>query len=324
MAIEAARHEFSRPVAAVGAAADADADAVAVAVADEAVERRRLRRLAFWFYLGVPLALGFLLGWLQVGRAADWPRSVSLAYWVGVSLLMTPLNALGTAALAPLLRRARSPLFLTLFVGQLLAGYVLIDPVLRGYRALLQASLYAELPLTATASLAEFLQRMPSNTLLWVGINLLFYYGLKMPRFGYAAPGSAPGPEVPVGNPPAVGHEPALAGPLQVPEPRPVLMERVRPERRGALLALKADGHYLHVHTDAGSDLIIYRLSDAIRELPPEQGAQVHRSWWVAGRALGPERHRDRLSLVNGLEVPVSRSFRLAARQRGWLASTDR
>ena len=322
MAIEAARHDFARPAAAVGAAADADA--VAVAVADEAAERRRLRRLAFWFYLGVPLALGFLLGWLQVGRAADWPRAVSLAYWVGVSLLMTPLNALGTAALAPLLHRARSPLFLTLFVGQLLAGYVLIDPVLRGYRALLQASLYAELPLTATASLAEFLQRMPSNTLLWVGINLLFYYGLKMPRFGYAAPGSAPGPESPVGNPPPVGHEPAVAGPLQVPEPRPVLMERVRPERRGALLALKADGHYLHVHTDAGSDLIIYRLSDAIRELPPEQGAQVHRSWWVAARALGPERHRDRLSLVNGLDVPVSRSFRLAARQRGWLASTDR
>jgi hypothetical protein len=89
-------------------------------------------------------------------------------------------------------------------------------------------------------------------------------------------------------------------------------------------LALKADGHYLHVHTDAGCDLVIYRLSDAIRELPLESGAQVHRSWWVAARALGPARHRDHLSLVNGLEVPVSRSFRLAARQRGWLVSSER
>jgi hypothetical protein len=44
----------------------------------------------------------------------------------------------------------------------------------------------------------------------------------------------------------------------------------------------------------------------------------------VAARAVGAERHRDHLSLVNGLHVPVSRSFRLAARQRGWLASTDR
>jgi hypothetical protein len=314
MAIEAARHDFARPAAAVAAVADAGA----VAVADEAAERRRLRWLAFWFYLGVPLALGFLLGWLQVGRAADWPRAVSLFYWVGVSLLMTPLNAIGTAVLAPLLRRVASPLFLTLFAGQLLAGHLLIDPVLRGYRALLQAGVYAELPLTATTSLADFLQRMPSNTLLWVGINLLFYYGLRMPRFGYAAPGPASTPE------PPVGHEPPVAGPLHVLEPCPVLMERVRPERRGALLALKADGHYLHVHTDAGSDLIIYRLSDAIRELPPEQGTQVHRSWWVAARAVGAERHRDHLSLVNGLDVPVSRSFRLAARQRGWLASTDR
>jgi DNA-binding LytR/AlgR family response regulator len=100
-------------------------------------------------------------------------------------------------------------------------------------------------------------------------------------------------------------------------------MERVRPERRGALLALKAEGHYLQVHTDAGSDLILYRLSDALLEVDAADGAQVHRSWWVAARALSGQKHRDRLTLVNGIEVPVSRSFCVEARRRGWLATTE-
>jgi DNA-binding LytR/AlgR family response regulator len=100
-------------------------------------------------------------------------------------------------------------------------------------------------------------------------------------------------------------------------------MERVRPERRGTLLALKAEGHYLQVYTDAGSDLILYRLSDALLEVGAGDGAQVHRSWWVASSALSPQRHRDRLVLTNGIEVPVSRSFRVAARQRGWLSPAD-
>ena len=54
-------------------------------------------------------------------------------------------------------------------------------------------------------------------------------------------------------------------------------------------------------------------------ELGAADGTQVHRSWWVATRAVGPERQVDRLVLTNGVEVPVSRSYRLAARDRGWV-----
>lgn len=289
-------------------------------------ERRRLRWLLFWFYLGVPLALGFFLGWLQVGRAADWPRSVSLLYWMVVSLAMTPLNALATAALAPLLRRLRSPLWLTLFFGQIIAGFVLINPVLQAYRRWLQANVHPDLVLTATTTLPEFLQRLPTNSLMWIGINLVFFYGLRMPRFGYQPapqPATAPATSVPLPDPARPLAPAGAAAPAAPRESRPALMERVRPERRGALLALEAEGHYLRVHTDAGSDLILYRLSDAMAELAAEDGAQVHRSWWVAARALAPERHRDRLRLVNGVEVPVSRSFRIVARQRGWLTAAD-
>ena len=280
-------------------------------------QRSRRRWLLFWYLVGVPLSLGFLLGWLQVGRAADWPRSVSLLYWMGVGLVMTPLNALGTAVLAPLLRPLRSPLWLTLFVGQLLAGFVLTSPVLQTYRGWIRDNVYPELVLTPATTLSEFLQRLPSNSVLWVGISLLFFHGLRMPLFGYR-----PAADVqPRDEPTPPDAEPAVAAPVAT--ARPALMERVRPERRGALLAIKAEGHYLQVYTDAGTDLVLHRLTDAMLELAGEVGAQVHRSWWVAARALSAQRHRDRLVLVNGVEVPVSRSFRIAARQRGWLTGTD-
>jgi hypothetical protein len=270
-------------------------------------DAQRQRWLLFWFYVGVPLAIGFLLGWLQVGRSVDWPRSVSLLYWLGVGLVMTPLNALGTALLSPLLRRLHSPLWLTLFFGQILAGFVFSNPVLQAWRAWLKGNVYPELVLTPATSFAEFLQRLPSNSVMWIGITLLFFYGLRMPLFGYRptadAASAANG---------ATASSSARAARL-------ALLERVRPERRGALLAIKAEGHYLQVYTDAGSDLILYRLSDALLELGGEDGAQVHRSWWVASRALAPHRHRDKLVLSNGVEVPVSRSFLVAARQRGWL-----
>lgn len=297
---------------------DLDRDAVAATASGVDPERRRQRWLTFWFYVGVPLALGFLLGWLQVGRSADWPRTVALLYWIGVGLIMTPLNAIGTALLSPLLRRVHSPLWLTLFFGQLVAGFLFTNPVLQAYRVWLKANLYPELVLTPATTLPQFLQRLPSNSLMWIGICLLFFYGLRKPLFGYQPQRrAAPEPGVP-------GAEAASAvGGAELRPARLALLERVRPERRGALLAVKAEGHYLQVYTDAGSDLILYRLSDALLELGGEDGAQVHRSWWVAARALAPQRHRDRLVLTNGVEVPVSRSFRVAARQRGWLTPGD-
>lgn len=292
----------------------------------------RLRRLQAWFYVGVPTLLGFLLGWLQVGRAAGWPREVSLAYWIGVALLSTGLLALATAVVALGLRRVRAPLWVTLLAGQLVGGVLLVDPVLAAWRMLLRASLLPTLVESSTTGLGALLQRLPSNALLWLGLNLLFFHVLRMPRFGYPPPGSEAqaaspaGPATPPGAPavpPPLEHGSpvgamAEAGPG--PAGMPPFMERVRPGRRGTVLALEADGHYLHVHTDAGSDMVLYRLSDAMRELGVDAGAQVHRSWWVAAGALSTERRRDSLRLVNGLEVPVSRSYRLAARERGWLA----
>ena len=63
------------------------------------------------------------------------------------------------------------------------------------------------------------------------------------------------------------------------------------------------------------------RLADAIAELDGIEGAQTHRSWWVAKAAVaGAERMEGRavLTLKDGAEVPVSRGFAEGLRAAGW------
>jgi len=91
---------------------------------------------------------------------------------------------------------------------------------------------------------------------------------------------------------------------------------------RGArLIAVEAEDHYLRVHTDQGSDLILMRLSDALEELDGVEGAQTHRSWWVARDAVrGASRGDGRatLTLEGGISAPVSRRYAGTLREAGW------
>lgn len=81
------------------------------------------------------------------------------------------------------------------------------------------------------------------------------------------------------------------------------------------LYAVSAEDHYLRVHTNFGEELILMRLSDALKELIDHPGAQTHRSWWVAKQGIATSRKDNGklvLSLHSGTEVPVSRTFRKA------------
>ena len=85
--------------------------------------------------------------------------------------------------------------------------------------------------------------------------------------------------------------------------------------------AVEAEDHYLRLHTSRGQDLILMRLSDAIAELEGIEGAQTHRSWWVAKGAVEDARRGDGravLSLKGGVEAPVSRAYAKALREAGW------
>jgi DNA-binding LytR/AlgR family response regulator len=102
----------------------------------------------------------------------------------------------------------------------------------------------------------------------------------------------------------------------------PDFFRRIPPALGRDLLALEMEDHYLRIHTALGSDLILLRLRDALGELGPLAGCQVHRSWWVAKGAVTSAEGtsgRPMLVLRNGLHVPVSKSFRDSAKEAGWL-----
>jgi len=103
----------------------------------------------------------------------------------------------------------------------------------------------------------------------------------------------------------------------------PKFLDRLPLKLRGAeVWAVEAEDHYLRLHTSKGQDLILMRLSDAIAELEGIEGAQVHRSWWVARDAItGAVRGDGRatLTLKDGAEAPVSRSYARVLRDRKWI-----
>ena len=298
----------------------------------DASERARLRSLRIWFYVGVPLLVAFALAWMRIGRAADWPVAVSLFYWFGYQVITVLLGSLFTAPVARAFRPRNLPLWLALAVGQVFASIAVIPAVQIWQCAvndmLPMGAVMPKIPLTLD-SLAEV---VPTTVCYWILLNLVFVDFLKFPRFGY---GTTPR-EAAVPEPAAYefGGEIEPAGHIddaELPDVEatieassvtaPAFFERMRPERRGELLAIRAEGHYLRIYTDKGEELITYRLSDALAEIPLADGMQVHRSWWVADRSLTAHRQSDSVRLVNGLEVPVSRSYLTAARQRGWLNS---
>jgi hypothetical protein len=104
--------------------------------------------------------------------------------------------------------------------------------------------------------------------------------------------------------------------------PAPKFLARLPDKLKGAeLWAVEAEDHYLRLHTSLGQDLILMRLADAVAELEGIEGAQTHRSWWVARAAVTETERADgraTLTLKDGAKVPVSRNFTRVLKDDGW------
>jgi DNA-binding LytR/AlgR family response regulator len=86
------------------------------------------------------------------------------------------------------------------------------------------------------------------------------------------------------------------------------------------------EDHYVRVHTADGSRLVLATLNQAMTAIGNADGLQVHRSWWVARKAVVravSEGRNLRLQLVNGLTAPVARSAVAMVREAGWLAKEN-
>lgn len=247
------------------------------------------------------------------------------------ALVLTVLGALGTDA-APLGLRFAYWLIVVLpgsLLGLIIAFAVQSWGRLAGrlWLEALLTSLLVTVPHTfivVVASMLMFgLQAITPAVVLWFGLIVLFV-SLVLTAINFAtAPTAAVLPNAPAPAP--APPDAVAAGPPTLPPPSlpPALAERLPPRlQSGRLLALAAEDHYLRIHTDLGSDLVLMRMVDAIALLADVPGARVHRSWWVARAAVtGTVRDGDRLllSLENGLSIPVSRAERPKLAAAGWL-----
>lgn len=120
-----------------------------------------------------------------------------------------------------------------------------------------------------------------------------------------------------------VAEMPAEAEVARMPEAEvtlPRIVTRLEPALQGPLVALSVRDHYVEVQTLAGRGSLLMRLGDAMGEVGPAEGAQVHRSHWVAwDHVVGVTREDGRVALVMaaGPQIPVSRNNRSRLGERG-------
>ena len=116
---------------------------------------------------------------------------------------------------------------------------------------------------------------------------------------------------------------PGSEGSVQSQSPKTThLLERHPRGARGPIQHLPAEDHYTRVTTSHGSSLVLLRFSDALQDVAPTPGLQVHRSHCVSYESIDKaERRGDaaQLILTNGSSVPVSREHMPKLRVKGIL-----
>jgi hypothetical protein len=252
--------------------------------------------------------------WARGGLVAVWLQIAGVCALIGV--VMTVSGAFGSDRLNVVPRFLFWMLQMTVgaSVGVLVTRFLIPDAWFRvggyrGYWVILPIALGTSLPMSVLVAAMESLARrhafraslvadvFPTTLVTSLAITALaLIIRRRTPMHTHAAPAGAPAPK---------------------------FLARLPERLRGSeLWAVEAQDHYLRLHTSAGQDLILMRLTDAIAELEGIEGAQTHRSWWVARAAVTEtERAEGRaiLTLKDGSRIPVSRSYARLLRDEGWI-----
>jgi hypothetical protein len=287
---------------------------------------------ALVFLVVVPTLLGTLLGATRSGLAQHLPWILGVAFWVLASVAVWICLYAASMATSWLLRPWKSPLWLVLTTGAI-AGSIPARYFVYGAAEIFRDQLTAgRVPRAAPPFewsadfLIGYLQGWSGVYVTWIAVGLLCYRLFGVPRFALQFKGAVPSPDlsgtdhsapVRAETPAAAIAPPRLAAPATAP-----LLAKLPPKLGGNVLALKAEDHYVRVHTDLGSTLILARLADAIAELGPLEGVRVHRSYWVRKGAVARTFVHGkglRLRLINGIDVPVSQAYKELARNSGLL-----
>ena len=241
--------------------------------------RQWIRRVRSLRHLVVLACAIFVFTWLApFGTDARLEGLAQPLYWTLAIGLNSPLGMLILPISALLARAASWPEW----VGMLIGGLVVALP---GTGIILALEAWLATPLVMAWDLAYV---YASVALVHVIIGYVAQQAL------YQRPPSA--------SPTASEASPFLA--------------RLSPALGHSLTYLRMRDHYVEAHTELGSELVLMRFSDAVKELEGIEGARVHRSHWVASGAVKRivrDEGKIAVELTNGTRVPVSRSYRKAA-----------
>lgn len=155
----------------------------------------------------------------------------------------------------------------------------------------------------------EVLAVAPLITVAWIAANAPWLLGFRLIRPQHIPHGGTDERRLqPI---PASAPADTTASPLPLATEYTGLQRQLSAERRGELLYLKSELHYLLVVTSQGRSLILCNLKDAIAELPENSGFSPHRSYWVSTAAvqkLSRQGRQGQLLLKDGSKIPVSRT----------------
>lgn len=238
---------------------------------------------------------------------------LTLTALAGVSAILCLIGPFGTISSLSLLPRAGY--WTTLTVAGYVIGYLVSYGVLRGSRSplshvvrILVAGALTGIAMTALVSLLNWVvfdTRPLGDSLLTLAGTTLLISVIVMAVIDVFSR--------------HLGLDPDTTG--AVPTGAPIL-DRLPFEKRGPLVALSVEDHYVRVRTTNGEEMLLMRLADAIREVEPTPGAQVHRSHWAAfDQVASVTREGDRavLHMTTGGDIPVSRRHIPTIREAGLL-----
>jgi len=99
---------------------------------------------------------------------------------------------------------------------------------------------------------------------------------------------------------------------IQKPQTPAPFLKRLPNELGGQILSLSMQDHYVEVTTTKGTELILIRFQDAIKEMGAIAGTQIHRSHWATlngMRRLKRQNGKLLVELVDGRTLSVSRTY---------------
>jgi hypothetical protein len=274
---------------------------------------RDFPRLSYWPHhlLGVLAALCIVAAMRVYGTGLQEFVWSNIATATVHTLLAYPLFTIG-AQIAIRYAPSQLPFALTLAIGCFAVAplFGVLSPTLSWIFNVMPRHIEAE---PTRSWLVSFIQDRYFSisigyavvgTPLWLLINLQWY---KVEL----------GVERALAFPKSRSVRPQFSEPERLETSPPLFVQKLPVEKRGPVWAVTAEQHYLRVYTSRGNDLILMRFSDALEQLRPYDGLQIHRSHWVAQagvQGLETENKRLHVHLKNGVKLPVSRPNYAAAK----------